>query len=466
MKKHITKYQYIEYLKCPRSFAYALHATPNEESGQNPIKVFLTTQGREVGLLAQDLYKGQFGINFEKEISHDDLFARFDIFDCQNNELIEMKSTTEVKKDQLIDAAFQKYICDKSGVKVDKVKIGHINKNYVLKDELNLKDLFIFEDVTSAVTPFFAEIEKDLPVIRKIIIDGTLPEKKIGQHCMSGDGCPYRAECLGGAVNDTIFNLRRDIKGKKFELHQSGVRFLKDIPEYVSLTKFQTIQKKAEALDCAVINYSDIINALQEVVYPTFFLDFEASVQAVPKYHMSSPFQQIPFQASVHRLKGSGLKLKHYSFLNTEDIDPRPALAKFLIETLEEYGSIVAYHASYEKSRIYELIKSAPQYEKELLALIDRIWDLEEIFSKGMYVHPNFMGSTSIKKILPIFCPELSYDNLEINNGQLAFIQYLKMISSDTPKDQKEKIKNNLEAYCFQDTYAMYAIFKKISELI
>lgn len=300
MKKHITKYDYIAFRNCPYSFACSWFAFPTKESGHNSVKDFLTAQGREVGLLAQELFKGRNGISFEKKFSYEDLAIRADVFDGQGNELIEIKSTTEVKEEHLIDAAFQKYVCEKCGVKVDKVKIAHIIKYYIREEGLNFNELFIIEDASALVVPIISELEKDLPVIRKIIESRAFPLKSIGRQCFADGGCPYQENCLGENVSDTIFTLRRDGKGKMFDLHKEGVRCLKDIPYSVTLTKFQSLQKEAEIQNCAMVNQPALAVAISEIVYPIFFLDFESCNPAIPRFNKTSPFQHIPFQASIH----------------------------------------------------------------------------------------------------------------------------------------------------------------------
>ena len=467
MKTQITKHDYILFNTCPIKYAcrYFGPIILEGETG-NPVKDFLTAQGQAVGILAQQLFLGIEGVEFEKKLWNGLLVTRPDVLNLKDNELIEIKSTTEVKEEHLLDVAFQKLVCDREQIQIDKIKLGHLNKNYIKNGALNIHELFEIEDVTSKVLPLLPQLENDLLQIEDIIIEHKIPKISIGPHCYAGEGCPHKSLCFNDHLNDTIFNLRRDSKGKRFDLFQNGIYSLKNIPDYVELTKYQELQKQAEIENAPIIDHNAIADALHEVVYPIFFLDFEAFAKAIPTFDKTSAYQQIPFQASIHRLKGKNLKPKHSSFLHQENSDPRRSLAKFLVKTLEEYGSIIVYHASYEKGRIYELISVAPELEKELLALIDRIWDLEEIFSKGMFVHPAFKGSTSIKKVLPVLCPELTYENLDINNGQLASVQYLKMISAATPKEEKEKIKNDLEAYCALDTYAMYAIYKKISELL
>ena len=93
---------------------------------------------------------------------------------------------------------------------------------------------------------------------------------------------------------------------------------------------------------------------------------------------------------------------------------------------------------------------------------MSRIKDLHKIISKEYY-HPKFYGSFSIKSVLPALLPEMTYKNLEIQEGQLAGLEYVRMIDVSTPAEEKKKIKKNLLTYCGHDTLAMLKIREKLS---
>jgi len=485
MKKPITKSIYLDGKRCPRLLAYKLMGQSLGEYSGNDFKDFLAKQGKCLGLQAQELFKGQFCVTvsekyiplavietqktllkaeilFEGAFESDGLVTRPDILDLRRNDLIEVKSTTEINEEHILDVAFQKLVLSKVAPQIKSFKLAHINKQYVFDAALNIANFFTITDVTEVVAEKISKMERELEDIRRLIENNIFPPREIGQHCIGETECPYKIVCWGDYAEDTIFNLRRDISGKKYLLHKEGIRSLNNIPESVTLTKYQALQREAEIQNCPIINQFLITEALHEVTYPIFFLDFKSFCEAIPRYPKTSPYQQISFQASLHVLGGLKQKLRHYSFLHTEDSDPRKSLACFLLDVLGEQGSIITYHASFEVGRLFELIKVIPSKEAEILALIERIWDLEMIFDKGLYAHKDFKGSTSIKKVLSVLCPELSYDDLEITNGALASIQYLKMISPNITKEEKLQIKTNLELYCKQDSYAMYAIFKKL----
>jgi hypothetical protein len=81
---------------------------------------------------------------------------------------------------------------------------------------------------------------------------------------------------------------------------------------------------------------------------------------------------------------------------------------------------------------------------------------------KKHYYHPEFHGSFSLKAVLPAVVPSMAYENLEIQEGQMASLQYLRMIDPATTSEEKEKIKKDLLTYCAQDTMAMVRIREEL----
>ena len=95
-----------------------------------------------------------------------------------------------------------------------------------------------------------------------------------------------------------------------------------------------------------------------------------------------------------------------------------------------------------------------PEHAASLHGLIDRMIDLLPMFREHYY-HPDMRGSWSIKKVLPTIAPELDYDDLEIGNGGDAQLGYLRATATDTPADEKQRLRQQLLDYCERDTLAM-----------
>lgn len=81
----------------------------------------------------------------------------------------------------------------------------------------------------------------------------------------------------------------------------------------------------------------------------------------------------------MHILHEDGT-LEHKEFLADENEDPRPELAKRLLQDIAPNGTIVAFNKSFEIRVIKELAAHLPQFQEELLSLINRFEDLIEPF--------------------------------------------------------------------------------------
>jgi hypothetical protein len=237
-----------------------------------------------------------------------------------------------------------------------------------------------------------------------------------------------------------------------------GVEDIHDIPADFPLSAIQQRRR-----DCVVNNKEFIAPELAEnlldVEYPVHFLDFETIGPAIPRYEGTRPYQTVPFQWSDDILHEDGT-LEHKEYLCLEDKDPREEFAETLLNTLGKKGSIVVY-TNYEKGVLEGLAQHLSHYSDQLLEAVDRLKDLH-VAVKDHYYHPEFHGSFSLKSVLPAVVPSMKYENLEIQEGQMASLEYLRMIDPETPPQEKEKIKKDLLTYCAHDTMAMVKIREEL----
>ena len=94
----------------------------------------------------------------------------------------------------------------------------------------------------------------------------------------------------------------------------------------------------------------------------------------------------------------------------------------------------------------------------------EHTFDLEKLFKKD-YIDFRFNGLTSIKKVLPVLCPDICYLELDVNNGTMALDTWGRMVLDPNFDDDIEKTKKNLLEYCELDTYAMVKIFLHLKKL-
>ena len=193
-------------------------------------------------------------------------------------------------------------------------------------------------------------------------------------------------------------------------------------------------------------------------------MDFETFQPAVPLFDNSRPYQQIPFQYSIHYKESKESQITHYEFLAEQGEDPRQKFVKNLLEDTSSKGDIIVYSKTFEITRLKEIANDFPAYAEQIEERISRIKDLMIPFRQKYYYSPEMKGSYSIKAVLPALVPELSYDELEINEGGLASIAF-ETLQIETDLIIIAEIKAQLLEYCKLDTLAMVRILEKLENI-
>ena len=399
---------------------------------------------------------------YEAGFIHDGVRIRVDILQRVGDgkwNLVEVKSSTSAKDIYLPDVAVQYRVLRGLGLDIDRVFLMHLNNRYVYDGKkVELEKLFSRADLTKKAAIYQNQIPTLLAIFNDMLAQPEAPDIKPDRHCSIPYDCAFWEHCTQDMPEHWVMTLTGISQKKMDELEARSVREIKDIPASFSLS---TTQDRIR--NCVINNQAyvspDLNDTLNDMVYPIHFLDFETLFRAIPRYAGTRPYQSIPFQWSDHILFEDGT-IEHREYLSEEDKDPREDFALTLLDVLGSTGSIATY-TNYEESVIKGLTYQIPEYRDQLLALLRRIKDLHKIISKEYY-HPKFYGSFSIKSVLPALLPEMTYKNLEIQEGQLAGLEYMRMTDVSTPAEEKEKIKKNLLTYCGHDTLAMLKIREEL----
>ena len=407
---------------------------------------------------------------YEATFCFDGILVMVDILRiCEDGLIInEVKSSTSVKEVYIDDASIQYYVISSLGYKVSAVNIIHIDNTYVRGENLELEKLFRAEDVTEQIMQKQAKIPQILNKFEEILSKNVEPEVDIGPHCSDPYHCDAWEYCWReqrGIPEYSIFNISRLRSDKKFDLYKNGMVKFEDIKDLGIFNASQQIQIRSELSQEQIIDKDAIREFLKTLSYPLYHLDFETFQQAVPEFVGLSPYEQIPFQFSIHKDYGNG-NLEHFEFLAEAGADPRYELALNLIKYIPQDACVLAYHASFEKGVIQNLATLFPQLSSHLMNIHSNIKDLEIPFAKKFYYHPKMCGSSSIKKVLPAIVPsfESAYSSLDlIHNGGEAMSEYAKL--KYKTKDEQDLIRKALLAYCKLDTLAMVKVLEKLREV-
>ena len=488
----LSKSLYIRGLQCEKSLWLKKKKPGVLQAPDDGAQAIFDT-GTSVGELACELfsggerieYTGDFGsqmvkteeliergteVIYEATFCFDGILVMVDILRiCEDGLIInEVKSSTSVKEVYIDDASIQYYVISSLGYKVSAVNIIHIDNTYVRGEKLELEKLFHAEDVTEQIIQKQAEIPQILSKFEEILSKDAEPEVDIGPHCSDPYNCDAWEYCWReqrGIPEYSVFNISRLRSDKKFDLYKSGIVKFEDIKELDKFNASQQIQVRSELSKEQIIDKEAIKEFLETLSYPLYHLDFETFQQAVPEFVGLSPYEQIPFQFSIHKEDGKG-NLEHFEFLAEVGADPRYELALNLIKFIPQDACVLAYNMSFEKRVIRQLALNYSQISSELMAIHDNIKDLMAPFASKSYYHPKMQGSYSIKYVLPALVPEFesAYKDLNlIHHGGEAMQAYEAMTHMSA--DECEAYKKALLAYCKLDTLAMVKVLKKLREV-
>jgi len=374
--------------------------------------------------------------------------------------------STKVKREHLAALAFQKCCFSDCDFDIRQMNVIHINGSYVRQHELNIEEMFSRVDVTQDVSDLIGGTEKQIHEIKAIISSSDAPFCEIGSCCKYPSKCSYYEYCHSAIPIGSVFELPNH-RGKSNILWNAGYKLIKDVPQsFLETDRHLNIQRSA-ILRSPAIDVAKIGEFLKRLQFPLYFLDFETFAFAIPQFDISAPFQQVPFQYSVHRIDSLESSAEHFEFVADDKQDPRNRLAEALLAILGESGSILTWNKGFELSVLRGLGELFPNRRSPIASVMDRVVDLIVPFRSGWYADLSFKGSFSLKSVMPAVCPYLSYDNLPgIKNGTMASLVYFRFIMGIIPQEDWGSIRKELLAYCHLDTMAMVEIVRHLCKVI
>ena len=407
----LSKSSFIRGVQCEKHlYLYKYHYNEMDQLSEMQKAIF--KRGTDVGKLAQQLFPGgidaspstQFEyekavigtkelltkeqkVIYEASFNFSNVLAVADIVINEKSGLkvFEVKSSTSISETYIQDAALQYWVIANSGYKIKDFAITYINNQYVRNGELDLKQLFITESVLDLIIPLQKWVEENVSKFKEVLNKKTIPRIDIGEHCYNPYTCGFYEYCRKHIPENSIFDLSGIHLTKKYDLYRNGIIKLEDIPDDADLSKNARLQLDIYKSKEDLIDKKAIKEFLSDLQYPLYFMDFETFQPAVPMFDNSRPYQQIPFQYSIHYKKNKKAKTEHFEFLAEAGNDPRIRLIENLLEVTKDKGDILAYNKSFETLRLKEIAEAFPKYKVEIDERISRVKDLMIPFQKKYY---------------------------------------------------------------------------------
>jgi len=417
----------------------------------------------------------------EASFLYDGNYCAVDILHkCEGGyEIYEVKSSTDSDpskfKKYAPDIAYQKWVLEKCGVKVVGTYLVCINHSYRLHSEIGVKELFVKVEASGIIAGEYEGISGRIDDAKGIVMlgKGKEPDMMLNPGCKNPYKCQFLKYCrkFNNIPEDSVFDLYNVSWGKAVKLSEGGTL---GMDRCLVLTSFKMNPIQKIQVDCTVngkvhVNKEGIWDFVKQIEYPLYFLDFETMQPALPEYEGTGPYQQIPFQYSLHILKSKDGPLLHKEFLAESGPDPRRPLAEQLCKDIPVNVCVLAYNDSFEKNRIEELANTFEDLSGHLRKIKNNIRDLLDVFKGGNYYVPAMKGSFSIKSVLPALFPndpELDYHKLDewVQNGGDA-MNIFPRIKDMNPED-RDKARKALLEYCKLDTYAMVKVWENLNAVI
>ena len=364
---NLSKSKYCNGLQC-KKMLWLYKNKPEEKEEVNNQSVF--DNGNDVHEVARKLLGEEINIPFNEDLtqmikdtekvmkqekviiteasfSYENNFCSVDILKKEGNtyEIYEVKSSTELKDVYIDDVSYQYFVLTSLGLKVEKCYVAILNNRYVRKGKLDLNQLFKKIDVTDEVVSKQAQVKQMIKDMNKYMEQKKEPQDDIGIHCFKPYKCPFFKYCTRHLPERSIFEINEINVNEKLKLYVEGIVSLEDLlKEDISNEAKQHIEyelyDKEDYIDKKSIK--EFLNTLSE---PLYFLDFETFALPIPKYDGTRPYQQVPFQYSLHYIEEG--KLYHKEFLAESGVDPRKLIAESLVRDIPKNVPVLAYYMSF-----------------------------------------------------------------------------------------------------------------------
>jgi hypothetical protein len=410
---------------------------------------------------------------FQPTFETDGFFAAVDVLEYDIDAgcyiILEIKSSSQAKEEHLYDVAFQTLLLRRCGLKIERVFIVHLNSEYVRQGELDLAELLTRVDVTAKVAEIAAVVTREMEAAHAYLVSDLEPSGPCSciyegrsRHCSTFSYSNPHVPDYGVHDISRIGSSPKKLK----EMIDAGVFLLENIPSHIELSDIQQAQIHAYSSGKTVVKKEAIAVELGQLVFPLHFIDYETYPSAIPLFDQYSPYDQIPFQYSLHIANAPGEAPIHKEFVHVGREEPGESFVRSLQQDINLQGSIIVWSKTFESGINRDIARRLPSTQGFITNFNDRIYDLKDVFSKQYYVHKDLWGKVSIKTVLPVLAPHLNYSSLEIQEGGVASITWSNIVSGRLGEEECNQLREALKKYCAMDSYAMYAIWRALRDLI
>ena len=386
--------------------------------------------------------------------------------DSDGYTLTEIKSSNKAKPEHVTDLAFQRIVLEANGYDIRKCQVMHANPKYLRSGDIELSKLTLITDVTDKVEKILSKTRDAAAKAARVAKLDSIPDINplLAATGAFTDWLQIRKVLEPKLPDNSIYNLPKVSHGIAKKLMAQNIESIDEIGDATLLSHGTAKYWKALSLGGQRIKTAELKQFLKSIQYPVYYLDYESAANAVPLWNKTSPHQQVPFQYSLHIKRSPSSKIEHFEYLHQDADCPIDGLLLSLSKQIDPEGTILVWSQKFEKKRNEEMGLYSPKHASFLSSVNNRVIDLMDPFSNNIITSPAFLGSNSIKDVLPVMTPEYSYKDLEIKDGGSAASEWQRVTLSEAT--DRVRVYTDLKKYCERDTEAMVLIHERLIELV
>lgn len=370
--------------------------------------------------------------------------------------VVEVKSGKTEKTEYIDDLAYTVAVVQGAGLRVTGAELALVNAEWRAG---GAEPPLVRVDVTEAV---LARADAFAPLLEPTyaaVAEADAPEAELKSACRT---CDFRGtRCFADGPRHPVFELPNIRSTRVDAWIAGGITRIPQVPEAEKLTATQRMHRQAVVAN-ALVTDREALARLGEIAEPAGYLDFETLSLALPPFGDVAPFDVIPIQYSLHRRAAAG-GTTHRELLVDPAAPDVEGFARDLLDALDGVGSIVVY-SSFEKQRLAWLARRLPRLAADLDDAAARLFDLLPVVQAAV-AHPEFHGSLSIKRVLPVLVPDLSYAGLPIGDGENATGAAGLRAMGRIGDEEWARYRRELLDYCKLDTLAMVRLHDALRAL-
>lgn len=400
---------------------------------------------------------------FEAAFLHAGVLVRVDVLvrdESGRYQLFEVKSSSKVKAHHVLDAAIQAWVVRQAGLPVERVQVVHVDSGWVAGEPGDYVGLLVPVDVTHDVDEFAPTVAA-LVERASALLDGERPTTVPGRHCEKPHPCSFESACRADEPEFPISVLPRLSGAEADALLAAGIRAISDIPPGMVLRPAHRRWAECIRSNTTWLDANAIRAELARLLWPRYYLDFETVGFAAPRWRGARPREQHIFQWSMLIEHAPG-EIERRAFLAQDDRCPVEEAVRSLIAAAGRKGPVIHY-ANAERINLRAAKRLVPSVVAPLIPLEARMYDLLARVVHGRVVIPAMRGSEGLKAVHPALTGRNAYEELRgVHDGTGASAAYLRMIDPARPSAERERLRNELLAYCALDVDAMRDIVTEL----